>query len=327
MTKEDAKNQLYSTICSSLVTKNEYDVDIVLGFGPVWELISVNPLSSQSLTGKAIVIVPIQSGMEHGTIDKRLNVSKFSPNFALITKHLSRIYLDLIGRGQSYHICEYKTLKDCLDMNASIYAHDSITNILLPRVQMDVIIKPYHNSDNTTTIRSIFGAELISTDIHLSTRDQLDWLDVNYGTVNVNLMKFTRTTDLAGRDVILYKVNVNTAGDGSILNEMVENVSLHPDDSPGEVSDCDVNPEEQVPATNMSNDTPSIMQYIVEVIISSKDHPTIHTETAVVAPDEESAKRLAEMMFEPYLDKSVGYNLITIAKRIQKYTFSSEMKL
>ena len=93
MTKEDAKNQLYSTICSSLVTKNEYDVDIVLGFGPVWELISVNPLSSQSLTGKAIVIVPIQSGMEHGTIDKRLNVSKFSPNFALITKHLSRIYL------------------------------------------------------------------------------------------------------------------------------------------------------------------------------------------------------------------------------------------
>lgn len=130
MTKEDAKNQLYSTICSSLVTKNEYDVDIVLGFGPVWELISVNPLSSQSL------IVPIQSGMEHGTIDKRLNVSKFSPNFALITKHLSRIYLDLIGRGQSYHICEYKTLKDCLDMNASIYAHDSITNILLPRVQI-----------------------------------------------------------------------------------------------------------------------------------------------------------------------------------------------
>ena len=327
MTKEDAKNQLYSTICSSLVTKNEYDVDIVLGFGPVWELISVNPLSSQSLTGKVIVIVPIQSGIEHGTIDKRLNVNKFSPNFALITKHLSRIYLDLIGRGQSYHICEYKTLKDCLDMNASIYAHDSITNILLPRVQMDVIIKPYHNSDNTTTIRSIFGAELISTDIHLSTRDQLDWLDVNYGTVNVNLMKFTRTTDLAGRDVILYKVNVNTAGDGSILNEMVENVSLHPDDSPGEVSDCDVNPEEQVPATNMSNDTPSIMQYIVEVIISSKDHPTIHTETAVVAPDEESAKRLAEMMFEPYLDKSVGYNLITIAKRIQKYTFSSEMKL
>lgn len=326
MTKEDAKNQLYSTICSSLVTKNEYDVDIVLGFGPVWELISVNPLSSQSLTGKAIVIVPIQSGMEHGTIDKRLNVSKFSPNFALITKHLSRIYLDLIGRGQSYHICEYKTLKDCLDMNASIYAHDSITNILLPRVQMDVIIKPYHNSDNTTTIRSIFGAELISTDIHLSTRDQLDWLDVNYETVNVNLMKFTRTTDSAGHDVICHKVILTTDGDGSILYQ-IENVSLQLDGSPGEVSECDVNPEEQVPATNMSNDTPSIMQYIVEVIISSKDHPTIHTETAIVAPDEESAKRLAEMMFEPYLDKSVGYNLITIAKRIQKYTFSSEMKL
>ena len=209
MTKEDAKNQLYSTICSSLVTKNEYDVDIVLGFGPVWELISVNPLSSQSLTGKAIVIVPIQSGMEHGTIDKRLNVSKFSPNFALITKHLSRIYLDLIGRGQSYHICEYKTLKDCLGMNASVYAHDSITNILLPRVQMDVNIEPYHHSNNATTIRSIFGAELISTDVHLSTRDQLDWLDVNYETVNTNLMKFTRTTDSAGRDVILYKVNVN----------------------------------------------------------------------------------------------------------------------
>lgn len=326
MTKEDAKNQLYSTICSSLVTKNEYDVDIVLGFGPVWELISVNPLSSQSLTGKAIVIVPIQSGMEHGTIDKRLNVSKFSPNFALITKHLSRIYLDLIGRGQSYHICEYKTLKDCLDMNASIYAHDSITNILLPRVQMDVIIKPYHNSDNTTTIRSIFGAELISTDIHLSTRDQLDWLDVNYETVNVNLMKFTRTIDSAGHDVICHKVILTTDGDGSILYQ-IENVSLQLDGSPGEVSECDVNPEEQVPATNMSNDTPSIMQYIVEVIISSKDHPTIHTETAIVAPDEESAKRLAEMMFEPYLDKSVGYNLITIAKRIQKYTFSSEMKL
>lgn len=327
MTKEEAKNQLYSTICSSLVTKNEYDVVTVLGFGPVWELISVNPLSSQSLTGKAIVIVPIRSGMEHGTIDKRLNVSKFSPDFALITKHLSKIYLDLIGKGLSYHICGYKTLKDCLDMNASIYAHDSITNILLPRVQMDVIIKPYHHSNNTTTIRSIFGAELISTDVHLSTQDRLDWLDVNYETVNANLMKFTRTTDSAGRDVILYKVNVNIAGDGSILNEIGENVSLQPDDSPGEVSECDVNPEEQVPETNVSNDTPSIMQYIVEVIISSKDHPTIHTEIAVVAPDEESAKRLAEMMFEPYLDKSVGYNLITIAKRIQKYTFSSEMKL
>lgn len=139
-------------------------------------------------------------------------------------------------------------------------------------------------------------------------------------------MKFTRTTDLAGRDVILYKVILTTDGDGSILYQ-IENVSLQLDGSPGEVSECDVNPEEQVPATNMSNDTPSIMQYIVEVIISSKDHPTIHTETAIVAPDEESAKRLAEMMFEPYLDKSVGYNLITIAKRIQKYTFSSEMKL
>lgn len=327
MTKEDAKNQLYSTICSSLVTKNEYDVDAVLGFGPVWELISVNPLSSQPLSGKAIVIVPIQSGMEHGAIDKRLNVGKFGPDFALITNHLSKIYLDLIGEVKSYHICEYKTLKDCLDMNASIYAHDSITNILLPRVQMDVSIKHHHHSDNTTTIRSIFGAELISTDVHLSTRDQLDWLDVNYATVNVNLMKFTRMTDSAGRDVILYKVNVNTAGDGSTLNEIGENASLQPDDSPGEVSECDANPEEQVPATNVSDDTPSIMQYIVEVIISSKDHPTIHTETAVVASDEESAKRLVEMMFEPYLDKSIGYSLITIAKRIQKYTFSSEMKL
>lgn len=327
MTKEDAKNQLYSTICSSLVTKNEYDVDTVLGFGPVWELISVNPLSSQPLTGKAIVIVPIQSGMEYGTIDKRLDVGMFGPDFALITRHLSKIYLDLIGKGQSYHICEYKTLKDCLDMNASIYAHDSITNVLLPRVQMDVNIKPYHHSDNTTTIRSIFGAELISTDVHLSTQDQLDWLDVNYETVNINLMKFTRTTDSAGRDVILYKVNVNMADDGRISYEIGENTSLQPDDSPGEVSECDATLEEQVPATNVSNDTPSIMQYIIEVIISSKNHPTIHTETAVVAPDEESAKRLAEMMFEPYLDKSVDYNLITIAKRIQKYTFSSEMKL
>lgn len=136
MTKEDAKNQLYSTICSSLVTKNEYDVDTILGFGPVWELISVNPLSPRPLSGKAIVIVPIQSGMEHGTIDKRLNVNKFNPDFALITNHLSKIYLDLIGGAKSYHICEYKTLKDCLDMNASIYAHDSITNILLPRVQI-----------------------------------------------------------------------------------------------------------------------------------------------------------------------------------------------
>ena len=329
MTKEDAKNQLYSTICSSLVTKNEYDVDdadTVLGFGPVWELISVNPLSSQSLTGKAIVIVPIRSGMGYGTIDKRLNVSKFSPDFALITNHLSKIYLDLIGKGLSYHICEYKTLKDCLDMNASVYAHDSITNILLPRVQMDVTIKPYHHPNNTTTIRSIFGAELISTDVHLSTQDRFDWLEVNRKTVNANLMKFTRTIDSAGHDVICHKVILTTDGDGSILYQ-IENVSLQPDGSPGEVSECDVNPEEQVPATNMSNDTPSIMQYIVEVIISSKDHPTIHTETAVVAPDEESAKRLAEMMFEPYLDKSVGYNLITIAKRIQKYTFSSEMKL
>lgn len=327
MTKEDAKNQLYSTICSSLVTKNEYDVDAVLGFGPVWELTSVNPLSSHPLSGKAIVIVPIQSEMEHGAIDKRLGVGKFGPDFALITNHLSEIYLDLIGEVKSYHICEYKTLKDCLDMNVRTYAHDSITNVLLPRVQMDVNIKPYHHSDNTTTIRSIFGAELISTDVHLSTQDQLDWLDVNYKTVNINLMKFTRTTDSAGRDVILHKVNITTAGDGSVLYEIVKNVSLQPDDSPGEVSECDANPEEQAPATNVSNDTPSIMQYIVEVIISSKDHPTIHTETAVVAPDEESAKRLTEMMFEPYLDKSVGYSLITIAKRIQKYTFSSEMRL
>ena len=327
MTKEEAKNQLYSTICSSLVTKNEYDVVTVLGFGPVWELISVNPLSSQSLTGKAIVIVPIQSGMEHGTIDKRLNVSKFGPEFGLITKHLSRIYLDLIGEVKSYHICEYKTLKDCLDMNASVYAHDSITSILLPRVQMDVEIKPYRHSNSTTMIRSIFGAELISTDVHLSTRDQLDWLDVNYETVNVNLMKFTRTTDLTGHDVICYKVRVNTVNDGSISYEIEENASLQPDESPDEVSECDVKSEEQVPATSVDDNTPSIMQYIVEVIISSKDHPTIHTETAVVAPDEESAKRLAEMMFEPYLDKSVEYSLITIAKRIQKYTFSSEMKL
>lgn len=327
MTKEDAKNQLYSTICSSLITKNEYDVDTVLGFGPVWELISVNPLSPRPLSGKAIVIVPIQSGMEHGTIDKRLNVNKFNPDFALITNHLSKIYLDLIGGAKSYHICEYKTLKDCLDMNANIYAHDSITNVLLPRVQMDVNIKPYHHSNDTTTIRSIFGAELISTDVHLSTQDQFNWLDVNYETVNINLMKFTRTTDSAGHNVILYKVNVNMADDGRISYEIGENASLQPDDSSGEVSECDANPEEQVPATNVSNDTPSIMQYIVEIIISSKDHPTIHTETAVVAPDEESAKRLAEMMFEPYLDKSVDYNLITIAKRIQKYTFSSEMKL
>lgn len=327
MTKEDAKNQLYSTICSSLVTKSEYDVDTVLGFGPVWEFISVNPPFSRSLAEKAIVIVPIQSGMEHGTIDKRLDVGKFGLNFGLITKHLSRIYLDLIGKVESFHICEYKTLKDCLDMNVNNYVHDSITSITLPRVQMDVAAKPSSHLNITATIRSIFAAELISTDAHLSTQDRFDWLEVNRKTVNLNLMKFTRTIDSAGHDVICHKVIVTTDGDGSILNEMAENVSLHPDDSPGEVSECDVNPEEQVPATNMSNDTPSIMQYIVEVIISSKDHPTIHTETAVVAPDEESAKRLAEMMFEPYLDKSVGYNLITITKRVQKYTFSSEMKL